>query len=159
MQASTVKRIDADPDEPWSVLLSHALTLIDTFSSLGGVRDPLWTFGGGTVLMLRYGHRRSKDVDIFVPDPQYLGYVSPRLSDLAAELSDDYVEAAAYVKSSSSRARSCHRVAAAGPAMPANPHGFFARSRAHPVLGMPAAARSVGDSHTHAANLRHRPDR
>lgn len=48
--------------------------------------------------MLRYGHRRSKDIDIFVPDPQYLGYVSPRLSDLAASVSEDYVEAAGYVK-------------------------------------------------------------
>jgi hypothetical protein len=43
-----------------------------------GIDDPFWTFGGGTVLMLRYRHRRSKDIDIFVPDPQHLGYVSPR---------------------------------------------------------------------------------
>jgi len=39
-----------------------------------------WTFGGGTVLMLRLAHRQSKDIDLFVPDPQYLGYVNPRLS-------------------------------------------------------------------------------
>jgi hypothetical protein len=31
-----------------------------------------WTFGGGTVLMLRHKHRISRDVEIFVPDPQYL---------------------------------------------------------------------------------------
>jgi Nucleotidyl transferase AbiEii toxin, Type IV TA system len=58
----------------------------------------VWTFGGGTVLMLRYQHRRSKDIDIFLPDPQYLGYLSPRLSDLAAAVSADYVEGAGFVK-------------------------------------------------------------
>lgn len=31
--------------------------------------------------MLRYRHRFSKDIDIFVPDPQYLGYVNPERDD------------------------------------------------------------------------------
>jgi hypothetical protein len=38
--------------------------------------------------MFRCGHRLSKDIDIFVPDPQYLGFVTPRLSDTAASLTD-----------------------------------------------------------------------
>jgi hypothetical protein len=42
--------------------------------------------------MFRYGHRLSKDIDIFVPDPQYLGYVTPRLSDRAASLTEEYTE-------------------------------------------------------------------
>ncbi len=42
--------------------------------------------------MLRYQHRLSKDIDIFVPDPQYLGFVTPRLSDVAADISSQYVE-------------------------------------------------------------------
>jgi predicted nucleotidyltransferase component of viral defense system len=63
-----------------------------------GIKDPFWTFGGGTVLMLRYGHRLSKDIDIFVPDPQYLGFVSPRLSDVAEGVSDQYVEGPGYIK-------------------------------------------------------------
>ena len=42
--------------------------------------------------MFRYRHRLSKDIDIFVPDPQYLGFVSPRLSDTAADLTQDYPE-------------------------------------------------------------------
>lgn len=85
-------------DGPWSVLLGHAYKLIDDFKEHGGVANPFWTLGGGTVLMLRYQHRQSKDIDIFVPDPQYLGYVTPRLSDVAADISQDYVEAAGYVK-------------------------------------------------------------
>jgi Nucleotidyl transferase AbiEii toxin, Type IV TA system len=75
----------------------HALRLLDAMSE-HGVSDPFWTFGGGTVLMLRYQHRRSKDIDIFVPDPQYLGFVSPRLSAVAESISADYVEGPGYVK-------------------------------------------------------------
>jgi hypothetical protein len=35
----------------------------------GGITDPFWTLGGGTVLMFRHRHRLSKDIDIFVPNP------------------------------------------------------------------------------------------
>ena len=48
--------------------------------------------------MLRHAHRRSKDIDIFLPDPQYLGFVTPRLGEIAESISGDYVEAAGYVK-------------------------------------------------------------
>lgn len=85
------------PGGAWQGLLAHAFRLIDQIN-VGGISNPFWTLGGGTVLMLRYGHRRSKDIDIFVPDPQYLGYVSPRLSEVAANISTDYVEGAGYVK-------------------------------------------------------------
>jgi predicted nucleotidyltransferase component of viral defense system len=83
--------------QAWETLFSQALTVIGEIARHG--RDhPFWTFGGGTVLMLRYGHRYSKDIDIFVPDPQSLGFVTPRLSDVAESLTSDYVEAANYVK-------------------------------------------------------------
>ena len=85
------------PNGPWRDLFGHALALIDGIATRG-IANPFWTFGGGTVLMLRYQHRRSKNVDIFVPDPQYLGYVTPRLSDLAESIAADYVEGAGYVK-------------------------------------------------------------
>ena len=83
---------------PWQSLLSHAFQLLDDMQLHSGVANPFWTLGGGTVLMLRYAHRRSKDIDIFVPDPQYLGFVTPRLSEAAAAVSADYVEAANFVK-------------------------------------------------------------
>jgi hypothetical protein len=91
------------PEGSWKILLQEAFKIIDDLEARGGIAKPFWTFGGGTVLMLRYGHRLSKDIDIFVPDPQYLGYVSPRLSDVAAEVSEDYVEASGYVKLNSMR--------------------------------------------------------
>ena len=85
------------PDGVWKELLHQAYALVDEFAA-GGVADPFWTFGGGTVLMLRHRHRLSKDIDIFVPDPQYLGFVSPRLSDVAEEISHNYVEGAGFTK-------------------------------------------------------------
>jgi hypothetical protein len=87
------------PSGPWEVLFQQALTVIDEIRQHGGVSDPFVTFGGGTVLMLRYDHRMSKDIDLFVPDPQSLGFVTPRLSDVADSLCDSqYVEANNYVK-------------------------------------------------------------
>jgi predicted nucleotidyltransferase component of viral defense system len=81
----------------WEVLFEHALVAIGEISRHGRA-DPFWTFGGGTALMLQYGHRLSKDIDIFVPDPQSLGFVTPRLSSVMEEITSDYVEAANYVK-------------------------------------------------------------
>ena len=85
-------KVDALPSGAWQSLFPRALELIDEISKYGGMADPFWTLGGGTVLMFRYRHRLSKDIDIFVPDPQYLGFVTPRLSDTAADLTEDYTE-------------------------------------------------------------------
>jgi hypothetical protein len=88
----------ADLSRPgaWRGLFDAALTLTDDLEKR--IANPVWTFGGGTVLMLRLNHRHSKDIDLFVPDPQYLGYVTPRLSDAAENLTTRYVETAGYVK-------------------------------------------------------------
>jgi predicted nucleotidyltransferase component of viral defense system len=75
----------------WETLFRRALQLIDSVE-LAGTRFAPWTFGGGTVLMRRHEHRFSKDIDIFVPSPQYFGYVSPRLNETAAALTSDYSE-------------------------------------------------------------------
>ncbi|MCD6662117.1 MAG: nucleotidyl transferase AbiEii/AbiGii toxin family protein [Comamonas sp.] len=83
---------DSLPSGAWESLFPRALALIDEISQYGGITDPFWTLGGGTVLMFRYRHRMSKDIDIFVPDPQYLGFVTPRLSDTAADMTGDYTE-------------------------------------------------------------------
>lgn len=80
----------------WMELFPHALTLMDHLES--HVHHPWWTFGGGTVLMLRIGHRQSKDIDLFVPDPQYLGYLNPRLSEVAEQISTDYEENSEFIK-------------------------------------------------------------
>jgi len=81
----------------WQTLFRRALEIIDSVGA-SGTRFNDWSFGGGTVLMRRFHHRVSKDVDIFVPDPQYLGYVSPRLNDVAESLTSKYLETAISVK-------------------------------------------------------------
>jgi len=59
----------------WEKLFERALILIDSVSAAGVTLND-WSFGGGTVLMRRHRHRVSKDIDIFLPDPQYLGYAT-----------------------------------------------------------------------------------
>jgi Nucleotidyl transferase AbiEii toxin, Type IV TA system len=81
----------------WETLFRRALQIVDSVAA-SGTRFEGWSFGGGTVLMRRYRHRVSKDVDIFVPDPQYLGYVSPRLNDTADSLASKHLETAISVK-------------------------------------------------------------
>ena len=81
----------------WETLFQRALALIDSVQKSGASFEP-WSFGGGTVLMRRYRHRFSKDIDIFVPDPQFLGYVSPRLNDTAESMTGDYLEQANFLK-------------------------------------------------------------
>ena len=86
-----------DRQNAWKVLFRRALEIIDAVAA-SRTRFDDWSFGGGTVLMRRFRHRVSKDVDIFVPDPQYLGYVSPRLNDKAEELTQKYLETEMSVK-------------------------------------------------------------
>lgn len=86
------RRYRPQPDGPWASLLERGLRILKSQPALEG----RWTLGGGTVLMFRYAHRRSKDIDIFFDDPQLLGYVSPRLNDMAD--APDYDEQAKHVK-------------------------------------------------------------
>lgn len=88
--------LDLGRPGPWTRLFPHALELMSHLEQR--VPGATWTFGGGTVLMLRIAHRQSKDIDLFVPDPQYLGYINPRLSDVAEGISTDYEEASEFVK-------------------------------------------------------------
>ena len=63
----------------WQTLFQRALLLIDSARDSGATLD-YWSFGGGTVLMRRHRHRFSKDIDIFVSDPQCLPYLARGLT-------------------------------------------------------------------------------
>lgn len=89
-------RADLTKPGPWAALFRSALALTDHLATV--IEEPTWSFGGGTVLMLRLDHRHSRDIDLFVPDPQYLGFLTPRLCDAAESLTTEYVEAAEYLK-------------------------------------------------------------
>lgn len=81
----------------WEMLFRRAMYVLDAAIKAGVPKDD-WSFGGGTVLMLKHMHRFSKDVDIFVTDPQFVGAFSPRLNDRAEDESEGYDEQSQYVK-------------------------------------------------------------
>lgn len=80
----------------WEGLFAQAMVIVDAATALVGTFT--WSFGGGTALMLKYRHRISKDVDIFVGDPQLLGHLNPRLSPAAEAVTSVYEEGNEFVK-------------------------------------------------------------
>lgn len=81
----------------WQTLLVTAFRLIDDAQARCGHAFD-WSMGGGTALMLRHRHRVSKDIDIFVSDPQILGFLNPRLGGLAEDIAERHDEGAMFVK-------------------------------------------------------------
>lgn len=81
----------------WESLFTRAMRVLDA-AIKAGVPAEDWSFGGGTVLMLKHWHRFSKDIDIFVSDPQYVTSFSPRVNDRAEDDSQGYDEQSQYVK-------------------------------------------------------------
>lgn len=90
--------IDDAREKVWEFLFDRTVELMNSVRAHGVPVDD-WTFGGGTVLMRRYRHRLSKDIDIFIGDPQFIGYLSPRLSALSEKMTDgNYSEDGSSVK-------------------------------------------------------------
>jgi len=54
--------------------------------------------GGGTRVMLALDHRISNDIDLFIRDPQWIGYLSPRLNASNESLTAVYEETAVSLK-------------------------------------------------------------
>ncbi|SMH26517.1 nucleotidyl transferase AbiEii/AbiGii toxin family protein [Mesorhizobium australicum] len=70
----------------WRRLFSIAVDLIDQLRENTGGHDFEWSFGGGTAMMIQIGHRESHDIDIFLDDPQLLGFIDPSRSRLRFDL-------------------------------------------------------------------------
>jgi nucleotidyltransferase AbiEii toxin of type IV toxin-antitoxin system len=83
--------------DSWKQILASATAIFDALNRQG-MDLPDVVMGGGTVLMLRFGHRLSKDIDLFLHDAQWLSILTPRLNDTAAAMVVDYVEQASNVK-------------------------------------------------------------
>ena len=81
----------------WEILFQRALEILDRAPRAGAMLRE-WSFGGGTVLMRRHRHRLSTDIDIFLPDPQLIGHLSPRLNPAIESLTTDYDEQANSLK-------------------------------------------------------------
>lgn len=80
--------------QTWEVLFERARRQMEA----ARLSDSCWRFGGGTVLMLEYNHRVSKDVDIFINDRQYLASLSPRLNDALEAEVGRYTEQSNFVR-------------------------------------------------------------
>lgn len=74
--------------DSWKNLFSAAMQQIKQ----ANLPSSMWTFGGGTVLMHKFNHRFSKDIDIFFSDRQLLGYISPRINDALEYRAIKYIE-------------------------------------------------------------------
>lgn len=83
--------------DTWKTVIKSAFRLFDDLEDKGFGAPP-FSLGGGTVLMFRFRHRLSKDIDFFGYDVQWLSLLTPRLNDFAAEMATDYVEQANSVK-------------------------------------------------------------
>jgi hypothetical protein len=83
-------------EQKWLELLDPALEM---FAELERTRGPVdFTLGGGTMLMRRYRHRKSHDLDIFVQDVSIIRALSPHVNALTGSLFPDYEEEAAAIK-------------------------------------------------------------
>jgi hypothetical protein len=74
-----------DDKSDWATLFREACSLIRQVNSEHTIIDH-WTFGGGTAMMLQIDHRVSRDVDIFLSDPQLLGFLDPQTHDFKFEI-------------------------------------------------------------------------
>ncbi len=81
-------------ENDWKELLKKAVLLLDK----AGISREEWSLGGGTALMIYYHHRKSRDIDIFLTNPQYITYLSPRLNQLSEQISDRYEEQSNFLK-------------------------------------------------------------
>lgn len=74
------------------LLLEKAIKILE----YANIDNRQWSMGGGTILMLNYHHRLSKDVDIFVSNTQYFNGLSPKLNDVAED-ADFYQEGERFI--------------------------------------------------------------
>ncbi|WP_347341091.1 nucleotidyl transferase AbiEii/AbiGii toxin family protein [Bradyrhizobium hipponense] len=69
----------------WAQLFRIACAMIRQVNAEQEIIDR-WTFGGGTAMMLQIDHRISHDIDIFLPDPQFLPFLDPQKHDFNFEI-------------------------------------------------------------------------
>ena len=87
----------APTTESWKLVINSAYRIFNDLEAKG-FGEPPFSLGGGTVLMLRFRHRLSKDIDWFGYDAQWLSLLTPRLNETAARIARDYAEQANSIK-------------------------------------------------------------
>ncbi len=72
----------------WPTLFDIAVQILRHAEAQIGF-PPLWSFGGGTALMLQIDHRESHDIDLFLDDPQLLPFLNPETQGIELERKPD----------------------------------------------------------------------
>ena len=67
----------------WERMLTNAFIIIDEVNRDSNVLEGM-TLGGGTSMMLQIGHRDSRNIDFFLPNPPLVGYVTAAVADVEA---------------------------------------------------------------------------
>jgi hypothetical protein len=81
----------------WTEHLDLALEMLEDVQRRLGVAIE-YSIGGGTMLMRRYRHRISRDLDLFVRDASLIRALSPQLNDFTAARFPKYAESASAIK-------------------------------------------------------------
>lgn len=82
---------------PWRKLLDLAKAMVEDAERRAGSKM-LPRLGGGTRLMLLLEHRISDDIDLFIRDPQWINYLTPRLNNAFDEQIHGYDEGSTSIK-------------------------------------------------------------
>lgn len=88
---------DGPHNDAWKQLLPWTFAVIKEVEQQHRVTFPI-RIGGGSMLLRRYRHRRSRDLDLFVTDVRLARWCSPPHNDTAGDLFSDYGEDATSVK-------------------------------------------------------------
>jgi predicted nucleotidyltransferase component of viral defense system len=94
---TTMSATEPVTKDSWKHILASAVAIFNDLEKRG-LGSPDVVVGGGTVLMFRFEHRLSKDIDFFMHDVQWLSLLTPRLNDTTAAMVTDYVEQANGIK-------------------------------------------------------------
>lgn len=88
---------DGPHNDAWKALVPFCFRVVDEVIREHGVEFPI-QIGGGSMLLRRYGHRKSLDLDLFVTDVKLVRWCSPMSNEAALDLFPDYSEEANAVK-------------------------------------------------------------
>ncbi len=88
---------DGTHNDPWKSLLPYFFAVADEVVQRHRMPFPI-LIGGGSMLLRRYMHRKSRDLDLFVTDVRLVRWCSPRNNETSADLFIDYGEEATAVK-------------------------------------------------------------
>jgi hypothetical protein len=137
----------------WARLFRMACSLIRQVNSEQSIIDS-WSLGGGTAMMLQIDHRESHDVDIFLPDPQFLSYLDPKLHDFKFEIfpADHDGDGSSFLKIGCfaadrdrlRRAATCHQAGTLGSGTTFAPEVLGLFTRYSPAITNRAAAPNTG---------------